>query len=134
MDHAEYGESGEGKPGEGCGRRNMDANDREHELVETGYGSGDESRYNKKKKREKMTMEMILTATEVPSWKKQLTIKCLRGELCVERHVQLHSDEAQPHHRDHSFTECLCWAVGVLLYEDVDQDSREIWDAEGPIH
>lgn len=58
----------------------------------------------------------------------------VRGELYTEHHVQLHRYEAQSDDWDHPIFECVCWASGVLLCEDLDQVSGEIQPSEAALY
>lgn len=56
------------------------------------------------------------------------------GELCVEHFVHIHRDEAESDEWDHSVAQCLCWAARILLRQNMDEVSREVWMAEAALY
>lgn len=56
------------------------------------------------------------------------------GELWTECVVHFHRDEAQLDYRYYSFAQCLRRTSRLLLREDMDQTSGEIWFTETAFH
>lgn len=56
------------------------------------------------------------------------------GEYCAGGVLQLHSDEAQPHHRHHPLPQCFRRPPRVLLHQDMDFSAGQIWPPPAAIH
>lgn len=55
-------------------------------------------------------------------------------ELSAVDPLHFHSDEVEPHHGDHPFPQCLRRSPRVLLRQDLDQVSRQLWPSEAALH
>lgn len=53
-------------------------------------------------------------------------VQGLRRQPAAERRLQLHSDETEPHHRDHPVAECGRRASRVFLRQDLDYYLRQV--------
>ncbi len=58
----------------------------------------------------------------------------LAGESCVGHLVLHHHPQAESHSGCHSFLEHLSGFVGILLHQDVDQISFQMWHLEYSLH
>lgn len=56
-----------------------------------------------------------------------VNVKGILREFHIGCSVHLYSDEAQSHHRNYSFAQRLRRTFGILLREDVDQTSGQVW-------
>uniref|UniRef100_A0A2N9HCR9 Metal-nicotianamine transporter YSL7 n=1 Tax=Fagus sylvatica TaxID=28930 RepID=A0A2N9HCR9_FAGSY len=91
----------------------------QNEREENGFDPEDD--HNLKREEEEvgdeLSVERIFEKQQVPSWRKQLTVRAFVVSLCVEHTVHLHSDETQPHHRQENtvIQTCVVASSGIAF-------------------